>query len=66
MQANTRTWLHGYFIIQLIVHIGRDEAKSFERLMADLAEWFIDNPLQGWRQQMVAAAKTPYTQAYRY
>lgn len=32
---------------------GRVEDKPFEQLMADLAEWFIDNPLPRCREQQI-------------
>ena len=35
-------------------------------MIADLAEWFIANPTNTWRQELRQAASTVSEQAYRY
>lgn len=45
---------------------GGTEATSFELTIADLAEWFIANPTNTWRQELRVAANTVSEQSYRY
>lgn len=45
---------------------GGDEATTFELMIADLAQWFIDNPTPAWRRQLSTAAAADYQMSYRY
>lgn len=42
------------------------EATTFELVISELAEWFIDNPNTTWRQEYRQAVSTVIEQAYRY
>lgn len=45
---------------------GRAEDKTFERLLASIAEYFIDNPEPSWQYQLREAAKKPVQETYIY
>jgi hypothetical protein len=45
---------------------GGAEARSFELMIADLAEWFIEHPDSAWREQLGTAAATEPEQLYVY
>ncbi len=45
---------------------GGAEAKTFERMMADLAEWFMDHPTNTWKQELREASSARLEQNYRY
>lgn len=46
--------------------IGRTEDKVLERLLGNIAEWFIDNPIPAWRQELAQAGRTAHQQTYSY
>lgn len=45
--------------------IGGADATSFERMMADLAEWFVNAPETSWRQQLWSVEAVDHTQHYQ-
>jgi len=49
-----------------MIKSGGAEATSFEPVIAYLAEWFIDNPITNWKQDLRQASSAVCEQAYRY
>jgi hypothetical protein len=45
---------------------GGAEANSFERLMADLAEWFIENRAFDWQQELRLVTKDLQPHSYQF
>lgn len=47
-------------------HIGRTEDKVLEQLLGGIAEWFIDNPVPYWRQELAYAGHAMHQQTYSF
>ena len=47
-------------------YIGGDEQTNFELMIADLAQWFIDNPTPTWKRELSAASAVQHEMTYRY
>jgi hypothetical protein len=48
------------------VRIGADQAKSFEPLLANIADWLVDNPKPDWLKNLIDAKKFEDQQMYSY
>ena len=46
--------------------IGRADDTSFERLLASIADYFIDNTAPAWSRQLQQAAAVPQQMVYTY
>jgi len=46
--------------------IGADEDKSFEPLLANIAEWLIDNPMPNWIKALIEAKNNIDQRMYSY
>jgi hypothetical protein len=46
--------------------IGRTGDKSFELLLNDIVEWFIENPLPVWHQTLTNSSRIINQTTYRY
>lgn len=49
-----------------MIGVGRVENKVLERLLGNVADWFIDNPIPAWRKELAQANQTVYQQIYTY
>jgi hypothetical protein len=48
------------------MHFGAVEDKSFEPLLANMAEWLIYNPEPKWLKSLIDAKMINYQQNYYY
>ena len=46
--------------------LGAVEAKSFEPLLSNIAEWLIDNPKPNWLKTLIEAKKFDDQHIYSY
>ena len=46
--------------------LGGDEQTNFELMIADLVQWFIDNPTPTWKRELSVASNAPREMSYRY